>query len=275
MKTATAEATTTGGARKPELLPDIPEATYRRWPEVSQTELKLLLGAPAKLRHERDNPSEPTDAMALGTALHVAVFEPDRFNSEYVRMPQFNRRTNAGKAEHAAFIAEHPSHLSDDDYTAVIEMRDSARDAAGRLLRGGRSELSARWCDPDTGIWCKLRVDWAPTDIPILVDLKSTIDATLHGFPRQVYNFGYHIQGAFYSDGMAQCGVATQAFVIIAVEKQPPYLAAVYELDDTAIAVGRDKYKEALATYRECMITDEWPGYERGVQVIGLPGWAT
>ena len=56
--------------------------------------------APDRIRNE------PTPAMIMGSAVHSAVLEPDLFPTEYVMGPQgLNMRTNAGKAEFAAFEA--------------------------------------------------------------------------------------------------------------------------------------------------------------------------
>src|SRR5581483_10081660 len=48
---------------------------------------------------------EPTAAMQLGTHVHCAVLEPERFEAEYVYAPKCDRRTTAGKAAYAEFCA--------------------------------------------------------------------------------------------------------------------------------------------------------------------------
>jgi hypothetical protein len=54
--------------------------------------------------------------MKLGTATHCAILEPERFNSEYVAMPEgIDRRTTAGKQAYADLLASGAEILAADD----------------------------------------------------------------------------------------------------------------------------------------------------------------
>ena len=47
----------------------------------------------------RSKKMDPTDSMRLGTAVHTALLEPDKFNDEITVMPELNLRTKAGREE--------------------------------------------------------------------------------------------------------------------------------------------------------------------------------
>jgi len=90
-----------------------------------------------------------------------------------------------------------------------------------------------------------------------------------------VYDFGYHIQAALAIDALRHItGRDYEHFVMLAVEKTPPYLTALYALDDEAIAFGRQKYMEAIEIYLQYRGANSWPGYSDQIETIGLPKWA-
>src|SRR5690606_31897383 len=65
------------------------------------------------------------------------------------------------------------------------------------------------------------------------------------------------------------------AMLFVFVEKTPPYLVSVVELDQPAVIVGRELNRRALAVYAECRATGVWPGHSPEIELIALPAWAT
>ena len=92
---------------------------------------------------------EGSDAAIIGTALHSAILEPEEFAKCYVKIPNFDARSKAGKEAKESFRFTLDSSgkiaLSHDDYTMVITMRDSmlAHPVISKLLTSkGESEVS-------------------------------------------------------------------------------------------------------------------------------------
>jgi exodeoxyribonuclease VIII len=113
------------------------------------------------------------------------------------------------------------------------------------------------------------------TERGVIVDLKTTRDASPDGFAKSVAQYRYHVQAAFYSDGYrAAFGEAPRGFVFIAVETEPPYLVAVYVASETMAQRGRIEYQTDLDTFRRCQDADTWPGYSDAPLTIDLPKWA-
>lgn len=147
--------------------------------------------------------------------------------------------------------------------------------AAGSLLTGcpGEAEKSVYWNDATTGVLCRCRPDWWRDD-NVIVDLKTTEDASPEGFAKSMANYRYDVQAAYYLDGVQQAtGKRPKAFVFIAVEKKPPYGVGVYVLDSDSLELGRAQYQHDLRIYAECVRTGEWPGYGDKIQTISLPAW--
>ena len=268
---------------------DLTNEQYHGGPGINKSLLDLVDTAPARALYALTsaNDNSPTAAQVIGTALHSLVLEPDDFAARYVLAPKFDRRTKAGKEAAAAFEAEHAGKIpvDPDDWAQLHAMRDAvmAHPGARHLLTSGRgfAELSVYWTDEATGELCRCRPDWWRAD-GILVDLKTTEDASREGFRRSLVNWRYHVQAPYYLDGTEaahRAGHAPEgfqrpvAFAFVVVEKKAPHLVAVYVLDTESMEVGRAEYRDNLDTLVECKRTGIWPGYGDDPQSLGVPEW--
>ena len=273
---------------KPGIYRELTRDEYERIDAVNQSRLKAFARSAAHGRHAMLNPKLPTDAMSVGTALHMAVLEPERFKAEYVVAPKCDRRTNAGKAEWASFQAANAARslLNPDEMESCIAMSAAlhVHPLAGPLLRApGVSEVAAVWKDSETGLLCKGRLDKLTRFVGqnLIIDVKSTRNAQPpeqdeHSclFGADALKLGYLFQAAFYLDGLAALQPAERGYWILAVENEAPHAVAVYELPDEAIEYGRTEYRRALKRYADAKRTDCYPGYHEGKHILNLPRWA-
>ena len=230
---------------------------------------------------------EPTKQMLLGSAMHTMVLEPDLFEKEYLV-----ESANAPKRPTAAQLnAKKPSTqtldaiaywkkfdekangknlISIDDYERLTIMRKRIFDhpAASTILNmSGVTEQSYQWKDSQTGEICKSRPDFHTDDGTLIVDLKTTSDASELGFQKSVHNFRYHVQAGFYLRSIEEA----QQFVFIAVESKPPYLVAVYNASTDMINAGNRVADKNLATLAQCRKTGKWTGYSEEITTLDLP----
>ena len=247
---------------------------------LNHSTLKLWDKTPAHARYAMTHPQETTTSLRMGDACHVAVLEPKRFKKEYARSPKFDMRTNKGKAAAAAWASEYPEYaaLLPTEYDAACGMRDSvwAHPLASEMLKGkGQNELTVIWVDADSGLLCKGRIDRLTSYMgwTIVLDLKTALDASIDQFARACVKYGYHSQAAFYLDGLNALAAHERRFIYLVVENQPPYLVRLLELDDSAIAEGRARYRAAVQTYKVSMDSGEYPAYPVGIEGFDLPSW--
>jgi hypothetical protein len=249
-------------------------AEYHSMPGISKSGLDLINRSPAHYKWAKDNPQDPTPAMRIGTLTHLAVLEPDRFNSECIVMPSMDRRTKVGKETWEQFQADYPEHelLTSEEHTRITAIRDAVRShpTARKLMdRIIEVEASTFWRDPETGVDCRCRPD-AVLDNGMLIDLKTARDAG-PGFERSVKQYRYHVQASFYGDGMG--GMEQHPMVFIAVETEAPYAVACHIIGADTLVAARDLYRRNLDTYAKCVASDTWPGYSTGIETINLPEW--
>ena len=260
-------------------------AAYHAHPAVSKSHLDLIARSPLHywaryLDPDRVAP-EPSPQMRLGTALHTHVLELSRWDQEIAVAPQINRLTKAGKEEWAAFMAASAGRtvITADDAAQVMAMgRAVLRHPAAAMLLGlpGKAETTHMWKDASTGLECKCRPDWLTDDGSIVVDLKTTKEASPRGFKQSVANYRYHVQAAWYLHGLEQAtGRRPDQFIFICVESTAPYAVAVYAADAEMIERGHDQAMRDLAKLAVCKAADHWPSYSDQIETISLPGWMT
>ena len=269
-------------APEPGLYYGMPNEQYHATPALSASGLKLLRSSPKHYFGNVLDESRPArgtvDAFVLGSLFHCALFEPAQLLTRYVVKPDgHDGRTTAGKA----WAAQHAQHeiVDKSKMDAAIAMAGSveALPDVAALMKVGHAETSAFWRDDATGELCKCRPDWfAPAgDGVILIDGKSCQDASPDGFARAIWNYGYHLQAAWYVDGFEQAtGMKVHGFVFAAVESAWPHVAAAYMLGDDVLDRARAENRRLLNLYAECRRTGNWPGYAGAISLIQLPAWA-
>jgi hypothetical protein len=260
-----------------ELLRNHPRAAYDAIRDrVNFSTLKEMERSPAHYKWRLEHPKDPTDAMDLGNATHLAVLEPERFRAEVV---EWTGKVRNGK-KWDEFEAAHAGKLilPAADYDYAINMAEAVRDCdqARPFITRGHAEVTMLWereIIPGFPIALKGRFDYLSPLGP--VDLKTCADASREAFGRAVFNMGYLAQSALYLDGYKAITGTEDRFYIVAVEKEPPFIAQVYWLTDEQLAFGRELYTKWLAQVAFCRLEDLWPPYSTEPLPLTLPGWAT
>lgn len=250
---------------------------YASWQAVRASTLNACMKSLAHGRESELNPRPDTKALAFGTLFHTLILEPDKFNDRYAIAPNLDKRTVDGKLAWARFADDclGKSSALARDVRVATEMRDGifkCRDAAS-LINGARSkELSLVWRDQETNILCKGRIDLLSVlyNRTYIVDLKSTSDASKYAFRKQSESLGYYRSMAFYRWGLNCLFPSNRRCAIIAVEKDPPYAVAVYELTENALIHGMDDMRLMLNKYAEAMRTSNWPAYGDDIHDMDL-----
>lgn len=212
-------------------------------------------------------PDADTQAFAFGRAAHKLILEGMKaYDAAYevsdgpvnVKTGKpYGKNTNA-YLEWAASVGR-PVISTAEDYDLNL-MRDGVMcnpTAAELLKREGVAEGVVR--AEVGGVPCQIRMDYFTGDS--LIDLKTAVE--LRFFEYEVRRFGYIYQLAFYRDVLKAASKLVPVVYLIAVEKEPPYSAGVWQLTADALESASGVNAATLARYRKCRETNEWPtGYE-------------
>jgi hypothetical protein len=265
--------------------PELDNDSYHGSEGVSKTHLDTIGGAsPAHyydkyLAADRE-PAKKTDEMILGDAMHKAITEPDLLSEHFVVWEGPNRSTKEGKAAWAEFLPSSigKTVLTKDGMKAVRGVRDSVykHPIAKTLLVRGKPEQSYYSIDPETGELIKCRVDYDRlNDCGLMVDLKSTADASPDGFGKSVANYGYHVQGGFYPYVVEHCPgqVQCENFAFLCFEKVRPYAIGIYYIEDMEARLGMIEARRSLNLIAKCRRENRWPDYGYKPQPMRLAPW--
>ena len=239
---------------------------------LSVSGAKTLLKSPALFDYQRDHGRPPKDVFDFGHVAHKYVLG---IGDQVVRVEAEDWRSKDARAAkvEARIRGQIPILAADDDRAKAMAAAVRAHPVAGKLFTEGEPEQSAYWVDERTGVTRRARFDWLRHDG--ITDLKTAVEASPAAVSKAIANYGYDMQDAWYGDALEALTGERVPFRFVFVEKSPPYLIAVYELDEESRTVGRIRNDEALALYAQCSADDSWPGYPEVIQSISTPTWHT
>lgn len=264
---------------------DIPAEVYHEdpcpEPSLSASIAKVLLNKTARhawMAHPRLNPDHEEEnklAFDIGHAAHALMLEGED-GVEIIEADSY--RTKAAKeARDAAYAAGKTPllpHQAAEVRTMVVvgqaQLADHAE--ASGAFENGKPEQTLVW--QEHGIWCRARLDWLPANGTVFYDYKTTTDANPDAWQRRAFELGADLQAAFYRRGIrAVLGIDNPQFRFVVQEKTVPYALSVVELTPAALALGDAKVHMAIETWRQCFMSNCWPGYPREVCYLDAPGW--
>lgn len=241
---------------------------------VNWSTLKNLRESALHYRYLRDTPSKTTPAMALGRVTHTLVFEPEKFDDEYIIWEGGDRRGNEWKEFKAA--NESKTIFKPNEIDLAVAISDAVRRCplVQPYLTDGVFEQPVFWTDEDTGLACKAKPDWLQPERRVLIDLKTTQSTHARRFGSQAARLGYHLQCAMYAMGIkAALGWEPEKVCIIAVESDGPYDVAVFEIDRETRMLAEMEVRELLVQLKACRTANTWPGRYIEEQALQLPAW--
>lgn len=268
---------------------------------ISASALKKLKISPAHYKEDTEEKTEETDAMLFGSAYHSFILEPEKFEKQYyifddsvvcgaliAKGAKSPRATNDYKTwkESEMSFSDGKILLDKVDFLKLQAMKDRlmGHPYAKMLLNNGINEQGymGEIITEVGSINVKFKPDHVNDKKKIIVDLKTTFDASADGFARHAADLNYHIQAALYSDLMAKVSNDGREyqFFFIAQEKKRPFAFNLFEASAQFISQGRFEYEMLLQMYKYCCDNNVWPGYQifcqnkYGILELKLPAWA-
>jgi hypothetical protein len=191
---------------------DMQEKEYFEHPAVSRSDLKLWIKDPdealAKINERREGTfvyEEVWDGgpLAFGSLFHMALLEPEKYADRTVLAPPIDRRSNKGKDEWAAFVAECEESgripVSAADAALIENMTQNVQ----RMELWQQFDNDPAFAREVTiigelgGIECKIRADLIDMERKsLIIDIKTTQE--VRDFHESAVKYGYYLQDAMY-----------------------------------------------------------------------------
>ena len=246
---------------------------------------------------------------ANSTAGQIAAWLLDKSNEgkiiPWVAKPEdINRRTNAGKAEWEAFVRqclmEHQIIVDKDDIQlarnyadkvkgkTILDSQDYADAVACVQALNNHPEFAAIMAQPRRvevpfefdlfGHPFKAKPDAIIDSMKLILDIKTTDDASPDRWKWSAVDYGYHRQQIIYQQALRQATGKKYRFYFAVVEKPKPSTrgipptVALYELDDATIEMGCDDTLRLVQDYETRRKTKNWQQpYSSGIVPLRLP----
>lgn len=264
-------------------VPHMPVEEYEAVTAIRFSHVKYMEQSPLHFMAAFNGDEEDKEAWMFGRALHVAVFEPRSFASRVWESD--GRRTPAKKQEAIDAGAEllKPG-MGQYCYgvAALAAERIAALDELRPFVEAGQPELAGFVVEH--GMQCKFRLDWLASR-PVILDLKSTKDASNRAFSREFYRRRYNVQLGLYQHWAArllECNPWAIPVHVIVMENHPPcdcFLAPRYAgkpipIDQAILDRGAKIGLGWIKRIRECIDAGTFPGVAgTGDYPIDTPAW--
>jgi hypothetical protein len=259
------------------------EAAYHSHPAMSYSKLKVAIQDGwrefegkyiTKTLAERKS-----DEMEIGTVVHILLCEPSR-RGDVILIPDEVLASNGARSGNAwkAFAAEHNGRilLKRDQFNHCLRLVDRVHKhpIAGKLLKEVDVWEEPRfWTHKPSGVECRCKVDAQITKHRWRMDVKTSADAMPEGFSKSIADFFYHLQTAMYLDSFDDDTDEWKwTWLVVQTEGLPR--VRCYEIDATALALGRDLMDRYLDEYHERRERNDWSDdNEDKIVAIAPPGW--
>lgn len=269
----------------PGLYEGIPAAEYHAdpWgPCLSASMAHLLVSrSPAHVyaRHPRlgNIPAEDeTEAMDGGSVLHSLLLGS---GPEVVVVEAKDWRTNAAKDQRDDARAQGKIPVLQARYeelaVAAAEIEKNLVRCLGISLQDMAREVVALW--EEEGVRCRARLDALDLAEGIIYDAKTVRDGAPAAFARTMIFNGLDIQHAAYRSAVAHLFPDLAGRVrleFLRLELTPPYAVSRLGPGGSMRSHGESRWRRALAIWRRCVESGEWPGYGGELHEVQAPPWA-
>jgi hypothetical protein len=224
---------------------------------------------------------EESDTLRLGSLVHCLALEPSKVHEKFAVAPDVKGNTKEGKAAKAAFAETIQgktivsSGVFDRAQTCLLALREHA-EASAILQFAKRSDAMIE--KPIHGEWNGVAVAGTPDlvvlELGLIVDVKTTSDASPAEFSKSVVNYGYHRQAAMYLELCQQAYGMADRFLFVVVKTTDPFEVAVYDLNFQALRQGRSELIELIDEYKRRSESGDWSAdWQKGVIELPLPRW--
>jgi hypothetical protein len=207
-------------------------------------------------------------ALMLGRGKRVQVFDFKAFRKDAEK----EARDEAFAAGNVPILKKHMVDAEAMVHAARAQLdHHEAKDA----FTDGHAEVVLAW--QEDGLWFRQMVDWLSTDLRTVTDYKTTgMSVAPHVLGMRMVDAGWDIQAAMAERALNILdpkNAGRRRFLFVPQENEKPHALNVVEMGEAALTMGRKKIDAAVAIWRRCMETGQWPAYPPRIIVPEYPSY--
>ena len=271
------------------LISQLPDQEYHSKPHLSSHQLKEFMRSPAHyqalLARKRTRASK---AMEVGTCIHMALLEPERFQNAVLWEESCDRRSKAGKElynewllsvrhDHIVISGRSTRPEIDNIVIGATDLDNIRGMQEAYYKQSWVAEIHSDGSDHENelsvfqefeGVELRSRFDKV-INRDILLDVKKTQDANPRTWKYDFLRYGYGYQMAFYRMMFRlEFGKMPSDVVIVAIEEQYPHAVVPYIIPSYKLDEYEGKIIENISTFKQCSDLNEWPSYCPGKMIV-------
>lgn len=131
-----------------------------------------------------------------------------------------------------------------------------------------KTQVTIRWQDPPTGLWCQVRVDVIHH---LAYDIKTT-SKPLFNFSTAADDYGYSMQDVFYTDALIMAGYPIDCLRFIVVQSVWPFKVDLLQTHPMQREYDLNRVRAALEGIAEGRWTTR-KKTQRGSKIAELAAW--
>lgn len=239
------------------------ESEYRSLPALNASRFKAFVRSPYHFFNQKE--VETTENMLIGTAIHTALLEPEKYLSTIAYYPEVDRRTTEGKRIAAEFEATSVGKsILKAKSQEVVERCVAAVSATDEWKRekankNNRYEMVIMF--EFAGIQCKAKLDITDSEVGWITDVKSCQDASHDKFRYDIQDRLYWVQAAFYVMAAEAHFGKKFRFSFCAVETGDPSAVAWYTVPEDEMERWKSIVGMKMHQLKKCQEDNQWIGY--------------
>lgn len=290
-------------------------ADYHAHPALGSSGMKVLLKSARKYWCEFINPDrkpkEQTAALKFGSQYDKLVLETETYFDHYMlseihKIPLVPKKKSETYDEDVIVydravieknlyldrVEKSGKELIDqEDHDIAVAMRaELMAMPLSFIIKEGIKQASLFWEEivvidgEEVKIQCKARPDimlepeqneYFPNGV--LLDLKSTKDASAIGFGKQLFDLFYQLSAFHYKRGYSKVFeldvYQDVPWYWVCSEKSEPYESVYRPITQEQLIDGEYHAKKALYTYAKAKSSGKWEGYSQAPEAAITPGW--
>ena len=247
---------------------------------LSASMIKTFIGSRREFRsiYVAKESQKESRSLNIGHVAHSLILEPHLIGEKVVEIPDFVLSKSGAKSgnnwkefrdEHKGCILLKAGEMQivRDMFNAVYGNPKAAKmlNAKGHTEHSIFGELN--------GQKYRARLDRI---IPrkLVIDIKTTMDASPEAFERQIRNLSYHVQGNLYKRLADAHYGGSHSVVFIAVSNSAPHCVATYVLSADHMYEAEQTTIRTVEQIQECYETNDWREiWEKELIELTPPRW--